>query len=99
MLRKTVRRCGTLTLVLALAFASVAPVAADEIGGPRAGTLSSVWDWLADLFGFSPAPADAAGDTGLHGIWQEEGAGFEPNGEPRPNGTGEEGPGFEPNGG
>lgn len=95
MLRKTVRRCGMLALVLALALAGAAPVAADEIGGSRIGIWSSVWDWLSDMFGFSAPQEDTAGNTGgLRGIWEQEGAGFDPNGNPLPT----EGPGFDPNG-
>lgn len=95
MLRKTLRRCGMLALVLALALAAAAPVAADEIGGStRVGIWSSVWDWLADAFGFSAPQDDSAGNTGLRGIFEQEGAGFDPNGNPKPT----EGAGFDPNG-
>jgi hypothetical protein len=97
MLRKTLRRCGMLALVLALALAAAAPVAADEIGGSRAGIWSSVWDWLADAFGFSAPQGDTAG-TGLRGIFEQEGAGFDPNGNPNPTGVPDEGAGFDPNG-
>jgi hypothetical protein len=98
MLRKTLRRCGVLALVLALALAAAAPVAADEIGGSRIGIWSSVWDWLADAFGFS-APGDTEGNTGgLRGLFEPEGAGFDPNGDPKPTETPDEGAGFDPNG-
>lgn len=99
MLRKTVRRCGMLALVLALAFAGAAPVAADEIGGSRIGIWSSVWGWLADLVGFAAPQEDDGGNTGgLRGIWEQEGPGFDPNGDPTTNEPGDEGPGFDPNG-
>lgn len=96
MLRKTIRRCGMLALVMALALAGVAPAAAHEIGGSRIGSLDGVWGWLADLFGFStPQGSDDAGNTAtMRGIWAQEGPGFDPNGQPKPN----EGPGFDPNG-
>jgi hypothetical protein len=100
MLRKTLRRCGVLALLLVLALAGAAPASAAEIGG-----LHRVWSWLSGLFdlaGWGLDPEGAALDTAggnsgdLDRIWEMEGPGYDPNGTPQP--TPNEGPGYDPNG-
>lgn len=97
MLHKSYRRGGlTLALMLALALSGATPASAQGFG-PR-----SVFDWLSNLFDFTIFAADDAENSGgLSGIWEMEGAGFDPFGQPVANGnpTGEtpdEGAGFDP---
>lgn len=104
MLHKSIRRGGlTLALTLALALSGATPASAQGFGfGPR-----SVFDWLADLFGFTIFAEDTneGNSGGLSGVWEMEGPGFDPNGLQILNGSGpasgattDEGPGFDPNG-
>jgi hypothetical protein len=99
MSRNTIRRYGVLlVLVLTLGLAGATPASAEELG------WNKVLGWLAgffDLSGWATGPgADKDGGTsaGLNRIWDMEGPGFDPNGNPILEG-GEEGPGFDPNGG
>ena len=101
MLHKSIRRGGlTLALMLALALSGATPASAQGFGfGPR-----SMFDWLADLFGFTILAEDTneGNSGGLSGVWEMEGAGFDPFGQPiLPNGNGngettDEGAGFDP---
>lgn len=81
MLHKSIRRGGiTLLLVLALALSGAVPAAAAQEIGPR-----SVFGWLASLFDFFGFAADDTNDgnsTGMSGIWENEGAGYDPFGQP-----------------
>lgn len=101
MLHKSYRRGGlTLALLLALALSGATPASAQGFG-PR-----SVFDWLSNLFDFKIFAADDAENSGgLSGVWEMEGAGFDPFGQPIVHGTptnptgGEtpdEGAGFDP---
>ncbi len=102
MLHKSFRRGGlTLALMLALALSGATPASAQGFG-PR-----SVFDWLSNLFDFTIFAAnDTDGSSGgLSGIWEMEGAGFDPfgppaaHGNPTGNPTGEtpdEGAGYDP---
>lgn len=98
MLHKSYRRGGlTLALLLALALSGATPASAQGFG-PR-----SVFDWLSNLFDFKIFAADDEGNSGgLAGVWEMEGAGFDPFGQPIVNGnptggeTPDEGAGFDP---
>lgn len=100
MLHKSFRRGGlTLALMLALALSGATPASAQGFG-PR-----SVFDWLSNLFDFTIFADDTdegnGNSGGLSGIWANEGAGFDPFGQPIVNGnpageTPDEGAGFDP---
>lgn len=99
MLRNTLRRSGMLALVLALALAGTAPAAALDFGGRNLDGWHMVWNWLSDVFGWTD---EAAGGNsgGLSVVYENEGAGVDPNGQPTITsdpGT-DEGPGVDPNG-
>lgn len=98
MLRNTIRRSGMLALVLALALAGTAPAAALDFGGRNLDGWHTVWSWLTDVFGWD---GEAGSSGGLSAVYEMEGAGLEPNGEPQPAGAApivDEGAGLEPNG-
>jgi len=100
MLRNMIRRSGMLALVLALALAGTAPVAALDFGGRNLDGWNTVLNWLSDVFGWGD---EAAGNSGEpRAVYENEGAGLEPNGNPTINGPcmtcGDEGAGLEPNG-
>lgn len=99
MLRKMIRRSGMLALVLALALAGTAPAAALDFGGRNLDEWHGVWNWLMDVFGWG---GEADGNSGgFSTVYENEGAGLEPNGSPQPTGTApdpDEGAGLEPNG-
>jgi hypothetical protein len=100
MLRKTIRLSGA--LVLALALAGAAPAAALDMGGRNLGVWDTVWNWVAGLFG--PSDQGSDGNSGsLTRIWEGSTTGFDPNGQPLPQGgniceVGETTCGFDPNG-
>lgn len=82
MLRNMLRRSGMLALVLALALAGTAPVAALDFGGRDLDGWHAVWNWLMDALGWGD---EAAGNSGgLKAVYEGEGAGFDPNGNPVP---------------
>ncbi len=99
MLRNMLRRSGMLALVLALALAGTAPAAALDFGGRNLDGWHTVWNWLTDVFGWGD---EASGNSGgLSSVYENEGAGLDPNGTPTVTGTCptcEEGPGLDPNG-
>jgi hypothetical protein len=99
MLRNMIRRSGMLALVLALALAGAAPAAALDFGGRNLDGWHTVWNWLTDVFGWGD---EASGNSGgLTSVYENEGAGVDPNGEPTASTTCptcEEGPGIDPNG-
>jgi hypothetical protein len=99
MLRNMIRRSGMLALVLALALAGTAPVAALDFGGRNLDGWNTVLSWLTDVFGWND---EAAGNSGgLTSVYENEGIGIDPNGQPTINGicpTCEEGIGIDPNG-
>lgn len=98
MLRNMLRRSGMLALVLALALAGTAPAAALDFGGRNLDGWHGVWNRLMDMFGWGEA---AGSSGGLSSVYENEGAGLEPNGSPQPTGTvpdPDEGAGLEPNG-
>lgn len=101
MLRNMIRRSGMLALVLALALAGTVPAAALDFGGRNLDGWQTVLNWLTDVFGWSD---EAAGNSGgPTSVYENEGAGIDPNGQPTVNGvicTGcDEGAGIDPNGG
>lgn len=93
MLRKTIRRSGMLALVLALALAGTVPASATDFGGRNLDRWHSVWEFVMSLFGWD-------GDPDAGGVWEQTTPGFDPNGDPQPQGTGgvDVTPGFDPNG-
>ena len=99
MLRNMLRRSGMLALVLALALAGAAPAAALDFGGRNLDGWHTIWNWLTDVFGWGD---EASGNSGgLASVYEGEGAGLEPNGDPTVNGmcpSCDEGAGLEPNG-
>lgn len=99
MLRNMIRRSGMLALVLALALAGTAPAAALGFDGRDLDGWHTVWNWLTDVFGWG---GEAAGNpAGFTPVYEMEGAGLEPNGDPQPtvsDPTTDEGAGLEPNG-
>ena len=99
MLRNMIRRSGMLALVLALALAGTAPAAALDLGGRNLDGWDTVLNWLSDVFGWGD---EAAGNSGgLTSVYENEGIGIDPNGQPTINGTCpscEEGIGIDPNG-
>ena len=100
MLRKTIRRSGMLALVLALALAGTVPAAAADFGGRNLDGWQAVWSWFTGLFGWGDDAASTEGNSGgLKGVYEMEGGGFDPNGNPLPQDPDpEEGGGFDPNG-
>lgn len=97
MLYKSIRRGGLiLALVAALALTGATPASAQGFG-PRA-----VFNWLSDLFDFfGPVEARDGNSNGPSAVWEMEGAGFDPFGQPTaaPDSAGEtpdEGAGFDP---
>jgi hypothetical protein len=101
MLRNTIRRGGiTLALLLALGLGLIGAAPAAAQGFRSDSAWEGVWHWLTGLFGLTEGNQPARGNEGgLSRIWDMEGPGFDPNGNPIPQGTGpEEGPGFDPNG-
>lgn len=84
MLRNSIRRSGMLALVLALALAGTAPAAAlgFDFGGRNLDGWHAVWNWLTDVFGWGD---EAAGNSGgLTSVYENEGAGLDPWGQPQP---------------
>ena len=102
MLRNTIRRGGiTLALLLALGLGLVGATPAAAQGFRSESTWEGVWNWLAGLFGLTGDQPASGNEGGLSRIWDMEGPGFDPNGNPIPQGsapTTDEGPGFDPNG-
>lgn len=103
MFRNMIRRSGMLALVLALALAGTPPAAALGFGGGSLDGWHAVWNWLAGVLGWDDEAGTEGSSGGLTGIWEqdEEGGGFDPNGNPIPQGIppgSEEGGGFDPNG-
>jgi hypothetical protein len=105
MLRKTIRRGGiTLALLLALGLglAGATPAAAKGFGSNS--VWEGAWSWLAGLFGVTTGGQPAGNEKGISHIWDMEGAGFDPYGQPTTNGpiqpgaTTDEGAGFDPYG-
>ena len=80
MLRNMIRRSGMLALVLALALAGTAPAVALDSGGRNFDGWHTVWNWLTDVFGWGD---EAAGNSGgLTSVYEKEGAGVDPFGQP-----------------
>ena len=102
MLRNMIRRSGMLALVLALALAGTAPAAALDFGGRNLDGWNTVlMDWLSDVFGWGD---EASGNSGgVKSVYENEGAGIDPNGQPTVNGAlcpgCDDGAGIDPNGG
>ena len=85
MLRNMIRRSGMLALVLALALAGAAPAAALDFGGRNLDGWHTVWNWLTDVFGWGD---EAVGNSGgLTSVYEGEGMGTDPFGNPQPTGT------------
>lgn len=101
MLRNSIRRSGMLALVLALALAGTAPAVALDLdfGGRDLGGWHAVWNWLSDVFGWGD---EAAGNSGgLSSVYEREGSGIDPWGQPQATSvcpTCEGGGGIDPNG-
>lgn len=96
MLRNMIRISGMLALVLALALAGTAPAAALDFGGRNLDGWNTVWSWLNDLFGWGDEAGGSSG--GLTSVYEGEGAGSDPFGQPQPTAAPvcpscEEGPG------
>jgi hypothetical protein len=73
-----------LALVLALALAGTAPAAAlgFDLGGRNLDGWHAAWNWLMDVFGWGD---EAAGNSGgLSSVYEREGAGADPWGQPQP---------------
>ena len=84
MLRNLLRRSGMLALVLALALAGTAPVAALDFGGRDLDGWHAVWNWVMNVLGWGD---EAAGNSGgLTPVYEMEGAGVDPFGNPQPTG-------------
>lgn len=83
MLRNLIRRSGMLALVLALALAGTAPAAALDFGGRNLDGWHGVWNWLMDVLGWGD---EAAGGNsgGLKSVYEGEGYGTDPFGNPLP---------------
>lgn len=98
MLRNTIRRGGiTLALLLALGLGLIGATPAAAQGFRSVSTWEGIWDWVAGLFGMT-RPAEE-NNGGLSHVWEYEGAGFDPFGQPIPEGSGpttDEGAGFDP---
>ena len=85
MLRNMIRRSGMLALVLALALAGTAPAAALDFDGRSLDGWHGVWNWLIDVLGWGD---EAAGNSGgIKTVYEGEGAGMDPFGNPLPTGT------------
>ena len=85
MLRNMIRRSGMLALVLALALAGAAPAAALDFGGRNLDGWHTVWNWLTDVLGWDD---EAAGNSGgFTSVYENEGAGVDPFGQPQPTAT------------
>jgi hypothetical protein len=99
MFRNSIRRSGMLALVLALALAGTAPAAAMDLGGRNLGGWHAFWNWMTDVFGWGD---EAAGNSGgLSTVYEREGAGLDPFGQPQATSacpTCELGGGIDPNG-
>lgn len=101
MLRNTIRRGGiTLALLLALGLGLIGATPAAAQGFRSESTWEGVWGWLVSLFGLvDEQPADS-NNGGLSNVWENEGAGFDPFGQPIPQQhqgpTADEGAGFDP---
>jgi len=96
MVRNWIRRSGMLALVLALALAGTAPAAALDFGGRDLDGWHAVWNWLADVMGWDGEVAGNSG--GFTPVYEGEGAGSDPFGQPQPTAASvcpscEEGPG------
>ncbi|HVG11083.1 MAG TPA: hypothetical protein VNM67_25495 [Thermoanaerobaculia bacterium] len=75
-----IRRSGMLVLVLALALAGTAPAAALDFGGRNLDGWNTVLNWLTDVFGWGD---EAAGNSGgFTAVYEMEGAGLDPWGQP-----------------
>lgn len=103
MLRNTIRRGGiTLALLLALGLGLIGATPAAAQGFRSDSAWEGVWHWLTGLFGLTGGDQPASGTNGsLSRIWENEGAGFDPYGQPLPNSgqpTTDEGAGFDPYG-
>lgn len=97
MLRNTIRRGGiTLALLLALGLGLIGATPAAAQGFRSVSTWDEILDWVAGLFGLTQPAAVNKG--GLSHVWEYEGAGFDPFGQPLPQGgpTTDEGAGFDP---
>lgn len=101
MLRNTIRRGGiTLALLLALGLGLIGATPAAAQGFRSDSAWEGVWSWLVDLFGLT-GPGASGNDGGLSHVWEMEGAGFDPFGNPlpqsgQPGPTTDEGAGFDP---
>lgn len=85
MLRNMIRRSGMLALVLALALAGTAPVAALDFGGRDLDGWHTIWNWFMDALGWG---GEAGGNSGgVESVYEGEGAGMDPFGNPLPAGT------------
>lgn len=96
MLRNTIRRGGiTLALLLALGLGLIGATPAAAQGFRSVSTWDEILDWVAGLFGLAQ-PAENNG--GISHVWEYEGAGFDPFGQPLPQGgpATDEGAGFDP---
>lgn len=82
MVSNWIRRSGMLALVLALALAGTAPAAALDFGGRDLDGWHAAWNWLNDVFGWDD---EAAGNSGgLSSVYEGEGTGIDPWGQPQP---------------
>ena len=84
MFRNSIRRSGMLALVLALALAGPAPAAAldFDFGGRNLDGWHAVWNWLNDVFGWGDGTAGNSG--GISSVYEGEGTGIDPWGQPLP---------------
>ena len=105
MLRNTIRRGGiTLALLLALGLGLIGATPAAAQGFRSDSAWEGAWGWLTDLFGLIWDDQPASGNHGgLSSVWENEGAGFDPYGQPLPQGgqptpSTDEGAGFDPYG-
>jgi hypothetical protein len=107
MLRNTIRRGGiTLALLLALGLGLIGATPAAAQGFRSNSAWEGVWSWLIDLFGLTGSDQPTGNYGGLSHVWhvwEMEGAGFDPYGNPLPTGNGpnpttNEGAGFDPYG-
>jgi hypothetical protein len=105
MLRNTIRRGGiTLALLLALGLGLTGASPAAAQGFRSDSAWEGVWGWLTGLFGLAGSDQPASqNNEGLSHLWDNEGAGFDPYGNPLPQGhtnnpTTNEGAGFDPYG-
>lgn len=102
MLRNTIRRGGiTLALLLALGLGLVGATPAAAQGFRSDSAWEGVWNWLTSLFGVVGSDQPAGNDGGLSHVWDNEGAGFDPFGQPipqsgQPQPRTDEGAGFDP---